>query len=257
MVAALTVFVHTGARGAELVVSDLAIRPGFVSGVIVSGAIENEATFGVTVRLELVPRSGSVGTVVFSQVVPGGGFEPAGTFTESANHGPDRAGVIPSPSTEEDVESLGDPWPQNGTLTFFDTDKTGSATLNGVVTDNGTYVPSSIRFSGELAGFPVAASVGASGVWDVVLSTSVGESSWEGVATVLRAGTITVTLKACIFHAECEDGDPCTADSCSSGQCHRTLKAGDCAGTREDEGLRPGVSPRKLGEREKEDGRRP
>lgn len=34
--------------------------------------------------------------------------------------------------------------------------------------------------------------IDASGVWDVVLSTSVRDSSWEGLDTTLTPGTITV-----------------------------------------------------------------
>ncbi len=49
-----------------------------------------------------------------------------------------------------------------------------------------------MTYAGTLVDIPVVTGIDASGVWDVVLSTSVGDSSWEGLVTTLTPGTITV-----------------------------------------------------------------
>ena len=112
-----------------------------------------------------------------------------------------------------------DPWPSVGAFSAFDTDSTASTMLNGVVSDNGTFLPAPLVFSGDLAEFPVIASADADGVWDVLLTTSQGASGWEGVTTGLTAGTLTVTNDACILHTECDDTNECTDNACVAGLC--------------------------------------
>lgn len=146
-----------------LTTSDLTIASGESASVVVVGEILGESTYGVTILVEIAPRTGNTGTVVFT------------------------------PAPPLDISQLGDPWPDVGTFVPFDTDLTGSPTRNGSVHDNGTFVPAPVTFSGALSAFPVQASADAGGVWDVLLSTAVGNSSWEGVATTLVSGTITVT----------------------------------------------------------------
>jgi hypothetical protein len=153
------------ARAAELFVINATMSPGTTGGVIVAGTINGESTFGVTIIAELIPRGGNIGTVTFT------------------------------PAPPIDITQAGDPWPGAGTFTPFDSDAggTGSALVNGSVDDNGTFIPGAATFSGALSSFPIVASANAGGVWDVVLSTSGGDSGWEGLPTTLRAGTITVT----------------------------------------------------------------
>ena len=161
----MAVFLWIGtlrADAATVGVRDLALDPGEVGVIITEGAVDNESTFGVTVLIELVPQPGNRGTVTFT----------------------------PAPPT--DIGLAGDPWPGAGTFSPFDTDLSGSSALNGAVNDNGTFVPAPLTYDGLLAGFPVVASVDASGTWDVVLSTTSGDSSWEGLVTVLQPGIITV-----------------------------------------------------------------
>ena len=75
---------------------------------------------------------------------------------------------------------------------IYDTTITGSGLLNGSWDDNGTGLPGPVTCSGDLSGFPVRASSDADGIWDVVLSTALGSSAWEGIATTLVEGTVTV-----------------------------------------------------------------
>lgn len=145
---------------ASLSVNDLVLTPGDTAELLVSGAINGESTIGVSMLVELVPRPGSVGTVTFTLSPP------------------------------EDIVQRGDAWPLGGIFSGFDTDAFGfSPTLNASVDDNGTFISSPVSYSGPLTGFPVTASIGAGGVWDVLL---VGDSGWEGVTTALNTGTITV-----------------------------------------------------------------
>ena len=150
------------ARAAELTVASVNMIQGTTANVVVSGSISDELTFGVTIKLEITPQPGAVGTVEFTSSPPA------------------------------DIVQLGDPWPDEGIFSPFDTDLSFSSTLNGIVDDNGTLQPADTTFSAALASFPVAASLDAHGTWDVRLSTIEGDSSWEGVSTTLVAGTIAV-----------------------------------------------------------------
>ena len=174
------------AAGADLSVADLALPPGESGKLIVSGQIAGDATFGVTILLEIVPRDGSLGSV---------------SFTPATGPG------------EVDIVQVGDPWPGVGSFTAFDTDPTpggtGSPLFNGSIDDNGTFLPEPLTFTGPLAGFPIIASSDARGVWDVLLSTSVGDSLWEGVSTTLIGGVITVAATPCSLDGECDDGVFC------------------------------------------------
>jgi hypothetical protein len=138
---------------------DLSLPAGRRAYVVASGNIEGESTAGVTVMVEIVPRAGNTGTVLFTEPPP------------------------------VDIFELDNPWPDAGAFQEFDTDLTGSITLNGSITDNGTYIPEPVVFSGMLAAFPVVTSADAEGTWDVMLSTSVGDSNWQGVPTILGQGT--------------------------------------------------------------------
>jgi hypothetical protein len=151
------------APAASLEAGSSVLAPGAGGNLIVTGTIDDEATFGVTILIEILPRAGNSGSVEFT------------------------------PAPPNDVIQLGDPWPGAGTFTPYDTDAIGfAASRNGSVDDNGTFLSSPVTYDGALAVFPIAAGPGASGVWDVVLSTSVGDSGWEDVATTFVAGTITV-----------------------------------------------------------------
>ena len=146
----------------SLSAGDVALVPGGSGYVVISGDIDGNATFGVTIMAEIVPRPENTGTVTFT----------------------------PAPTV--DIFQLDDPWPGAGAFSPFDTDLTGSMTLNGSVDDNGTFLKEPLVFSGALAAFPVVASADAEGIWDVVLSTSVGGSSWEGVGKILVPGTVRI-----------------------------------------------------------------
>ena len=150
-------------RAAELAVSDVEISGGTTSTVVVSGSISGEETCAVTIFVEIIPRAGARGLVRFT------------------------------PAPPVDIVQLGDPWPGEGTFSPFDTDSSFADTLNSSVDDDGAFVPSPVTFTGQLTGFPILASPNADGVWDVVLSTSSGESSWQGIPTILTSGTITAT----------------------------------------------------------------
>jgi len=186
------------AEGASLSVGNLAMPPGSTATVTVFGSIADESTFGVTVLVELVPRTGAVGTLTFTTAPPA------------------------------DISQGGDPWPGAGTFSAYDTDVTGSGLLNGTVDDNGTFVPALLTYSGPLSRFPVTASASASGIWDVRLSTSAGDSGWEGVTTGLTAGAVTVTASACLVDADCSDGDVCTNDFCNAGVCEFPNNTAPC-----------------------------
>jgi len=150
------------APAAELSVGDVHMVQGTVAALVVFGNISGESTFGVTILLELVPRAGATGTVEFTS------------------------------APTMDIAQVGDPWPGVGTFSPFDTDLTGSATINASVDDNSTFVAEEVTFSGALTSFSVVASADAQGVWDVLLLNPRGESGWTGLATTLTGGTITV-----------------------------------------------------------------
>ena len=147
---------------ASLSVADTVLVPGRSAYVVVQGEIDGDETFGVTLMVEIVSREDNTGTVTFT------------------------------PAPPVDIFPLDDPWPGDGTFTPFDTDLSGSDTLNGSVDDDGNFEPAPVTFSGRMAAFPVTASLDADGIWDVRISTSVGDSGWEGVATILGQGTIRI-----------------------------------------------------------------
>jgi hypothetical protein len=153
-----------GADTAALSVNEVTMTAGDIGEVIVSGEVNKKDTFGVTVLVEIVPRAGNIGTVVFT------------------------------PAPPVDIVPLGRPWGDDGMFSPYDTNAIAfSSTKNGSVDDNGTYLSSGLTFVGSLVIFPVQASPDAQGVWDVKLSTSIGDSGWEELDTTLSPGTITVT----------------------------------------------------------------
>ncbi|RME40337.1 MAG: hypothetical protein D6788_03530, partial [Planctomycetota bacterium] len=186
-------------QAAELSVTSISLTPGGTGTVVVAGNIAGESTFGYTILVELVPRAGNTGTVTFT------------------------------PAPPVDVTEINDPWPGAGTFSPFDTDSSGSLTQNGAVSDNGTFVPGALTFTGDLAGFPVVASTDASGTWDVVLTTASGTSSWEGLTTTLIAGTVTVAGTPCVVDTDCDDGNPCTDNICdATGTCQTINNTAPC-----------------------------
>ena len=206
----VVVFSATGARAAVLSAANVNMQPGATASVLVSGDIAGESTFGVSVLVELVNRAGHTGTVTFT---------PA---------------VLP---TDVDITQLGDPWPGEGTFSPLDTDTSASLLLNGAIDDNGTFLPDAVTFSGPLAVFPIVASADAGGVWDVVLATSVDDSSWEGLVTMLIAGTITVVAPGCTINEDCDDGVFCNGEeTCATGAC--VAGTAPCAPTSCDEAAR-------------------
>ena len=232
-----------GVTAAELSAADLKIRPNGDGKLIISGAIEGESTFGVTIMVELIPRPKNTGRVEFTPV---NAELPAqrGSISVRRRLGHlDEVRVAKPVRPDVDIVQLGDPWPDQGTFTVFDTDKTNSRTLNGTVDDNGIFVGSPVTFSGALSALPVRASADAEGVWDVTLSTSRGDSSWEGAVTELSKGTVTVTVGACAIDRDCRDRDPCTVDTCEAGTCKHTRQEGACEGKkRAKDRARPGDS---------------
>lgn len=152
---------------ASLSVSNLDIAPGDRGVVVVSGDIDGLSSFGVTILIELVPRPESVGIVAFTSAPP------------------------------VDVHQRGDAWPSTGTFSPFDTNSISfSSLLNAAVDDDGRFLcDTPVTYSGPLVGFPIVSSGNATGVWDVHLSTRIGNSIWEcdtPLATSLASGTITV-----------------------------------------------------------------
>lgn len=182
---------NTVLYGAELSVGDVTMLSGATADVVVSGTVANEITFGLTLIVEITPRVGNVGTVTFTSSPP------------------------------IDIAQVGDSWPGAGTFSGFDTDSPGfSSTLNAAVDDDGRFLcDTPVSFSGALAKFPIIASSTAVGVWDVVLSTSFGDSLWECGATTLLAGTVTVSSAECVIDTDCDDLVACTDDTCSTGSC--------------------------------------
>ncbi len=146
-----------------LSVADVTVAVGRTAYVVVSGGIRNDNVLGIEVLLELVPRAESIGAVEFT--------------------------------VADDILQFDDPWPVVGTFQAFDIDLSGSPLLNGSIEDNGTFVSTPVAFSGDLAGYPLFASADAEGVWDVVLSTTEGESRWSlqtVTPTELDHGTVSV-----------------------------------------------------------------
>jgi len=169
----LNLVAPTGEFGVpELAVNDVVMSPGASAELVVSGDISGESTFGVTILVEIMPRAGARGAVTFT------------------------------PAPPIDISQVGDPWPGVATFTPLDTDLSASLALNGSVDDNGIFIPEPVTFSGSLSGFPLQASSDAQGVWDVLLATSADDSSWEGLVTTLKPGTIAVangtTMSYCL-----------------------------------------------------------
>jgi len=179
-------------------VTSFAMPPGATTGLIVSGNIEGQSTYGVTVLVELIPRAGNAGTLAFTSAPP------------------------------VDITQLGDPWPGVGFFSPFDTDVSGSPLFNGSVDDNGTFITAAVTFSGPLARYPLVASSGANGVWDVRLQTTDGNSGWEGLTTVRINGTVMVSAGACLVNTDCDDANPCTNDVCTLGACGHSAVIGSC-----------------------------
>ncbi len=167
----LIAFVSAGsvyAGSPTLSAGNSTIAGGESGNVVVSGNIAGQETYSVTIQVQIFARAGNSGTVTFT------------------------------PSPPPDIAQLEDPWPEAGTFEAFDTDITGWLIFNGSVDENGDLIARPLTFSGPLSSFPVQASIDAYGVWDVALSTFVGDSLWGGQATTLTPGTITVTASPAI-----------------------------------------------------------
>lgn len=215
---------------AELSVGNVLIRPNGQGRIVVSGSIDNEPTFGVTIMLELVPRAGSIGSVEFTPVRTAIPTQRGSVSIHANGERPDEVRVIRQSASDVDVAQLGDPWPDQGTFTPFDTDQSSSPTLNGAVDDNGTFIAAPVVFNGTLSIHPISVSPDARGIWDVTLSTSRGSSSWEGISTDLHDATIIISSKACESRSDCNDGDDCTDDACVAGVCGHNRSSNSCVG---------------------------
>jgi len=148
---------------ALLRIPDVSLPAGRTQDILVVGEIDNRETFGVEILLELVPRGGTAGTVIFT----------------------------PAPPT--DILQAGDAWPAAGLFTPFDTDQIAfSTSLNGSVDDNGVVVPQPVTYSGRLTAFPAVADELAAGEWELRLATSQGNSGWVELDSVLIPGTLRV-----------------------------------------------------------------
>ena len=146
-----------GAWAAELSAGHLVMRPGAQAAVVVSGRIAGESTFGVTIMLELVPRSDSAGTLAFTAGVrglsqPRPRFEVGGAIGRTQY-----VTLAPVPLIAVDIAQAGDPWPGMGSFSRFDVDQTDNPMLNGSVDDNGTFLAAPVVYSGPLSTFPVQA----------------------------------------------------------------------------------------------------
>lgn len=149
-----------------LFASDVRIPAGRLSNVIVSGEIVDQFTIGVTVMVELVSREGNNGAVQFTQAPP------------------------------IDITQWGDPWPKGGLFSPFDTDAPGFLlSINGSVDDNGTLLESLTTYGDVLTGFPIVSSTDAFGVWDVVLTTSIGSAGWDSVETIVETTLVAGTIE--------------------------------------------------------------
>ncbi len=144
----------------SLAVESIIVQPDSVTNIVVLGAINGESTYGVTIMLEIIAREGNQGTVSFTSTT--------------------------------DIIQIGDPWPDIGIFSSYDTDLSGADFLNGSVDDDENYLPFPTSYSGLLSQFPIEISSDAVGTWDIVLDTSEGISEWEAVPTILVSGTVTV-----------------------------------------------------------------
>lgn len=212
---------------AEMAAGEVRVRPNTVGELAVSGTINGESTFGWTVMVRLVPRSDARGSLEFTSVSQT--TAPHRATFEVRSPGGQAANILlhQRHALEMDVRQGEDVWPQVGSFTPFDTDRSGSRVQNGAVDDNGTLLKSSVSFHGVLARFPIRAGQGARGTWDVLLYTGAGASGWEDCDTRLVHGTVTVTPEACSSALQCNDGNPCTSDTCQAGTCSNAEIA-DC-----------------------------
>ncbi|RME40335.1 MAG: hypothetical protein D6788_03520 [Planctomycetota bacterium] len=146
--------------------------------VVVTGDIDGVEAFGVTIVVELSPQPGATGSATFTEAPP------------------------------VDITVLGNPWDGIGNVSPFDTDLSGSLSLNGLILDNATFVPAPVTFSGELGGFPVTTSADALGDWNVRLCTGdcTGDAAislWESVPVPVKTG-----LTNSVLHVvDAGDGD--------------------------------------------------
>ncbi len=156
---------------ASLSIADAVVPAGRPIELPVHGEVTDDAVFGVTLVVQLVPQSGAVGEVSFT----------------------------PAPPTDIDV--LDDPWPAVGSVTLFDTDQAGSLLSNGLTLDNGTFLDAPLSYFGDLGTFPVQIDPAARGTWGVMLCVepcgpSDPISQWEAaslaVPTTRIDGTLTV-----------------------------------------------------------------
>jgi hypothetical protein len=221
--------VATAAHGAEMSVEHLRMPPGRSASLVVSGKVNGEATFGWSILLRIEPRDGAKGRVEFTPIPPTSRVRRATVETNDQRGSRGAVRLRQRHPVGLDIHQREDAWPNTGSFTPFDTRQAGSKLLNGAVDDNGNLIPTPTKFSGELAGFPVHASSGAHGVWDVYLTTSVGDSAWEGVSTTLYHGTITIGGGQCQSSSDCDDADQCTVDSCDDGVCRNSRKDGECS----------------------------
>ena len=157
--------------GGVVEVGDFTMAAGGRTEIFSSGWIDDIDTIGVTVILEIVPRSGVAGSVQFTQAI-----------------GPE----------DVDIAPFSDPWSPDGVFQAFDTDQSGSVARNGVVLSDGLFEIAPLVFSGPLAAFPIVASPDARGVWDVMLClapcSAADSSAWESsvfIPTALLHGTVT------------------------------------------------------------------
>lgn len=158
---------HAGAETATLSVNSITLSAGQRGEVVISGDSGGNPTYGVELLVWIRPRPDSVGTLVFT------------------------------PAPPIDIRQEEDPWPDAGAFSVFDTNGPlgFGPYLNGTADADGRWMCNQpVDFSGPLVSFPVIAGPDAEGVWDVWLTTYLGESRWECVdSTTLTNGTITVT----------------------------------------------------------------
>lgn len=192
------------AQAATISVSSITLAQNNTSQIVVFGSINGEAADGVTILVELIPQIGAVGMVTFS----------------------------PAASTlDEDILEISSPF-AGGSFDGLDTNDTFSLFKNGSTRDSGA-TPQPTIFDGALSMFPIVASVDALGVWDIKLriqspsSASVWNPS-SSIITTLTEGTITVTESFCNNNDQCNDGNPCTNDVCTSGICNNVNNTLPC-----------------------------
>jgi len=156
--------------GPNLRAVDVHMAAGGTAEVWVLGEITQLEIIGVTVLASIETRQGNAGTVNYT------------------------------PAPPVDVAQRGDPWPETGTFSAFDTDTVLTDLLNGALDDNGTFLPEVLDYSGPLVSFPITASSDATGTWDIRLcedpcGTEDG-SFWNsvpsGIPTARRHGIVRI-----------------------------------------------------------------